>query len=119
MRFEARELKPYAEPVASKDLLVEAIYFSVQFVDDEMLIPELEPLVFIGRDLSPGDHGTLDFQDAGSYRQGIRFESNETEDAAFFAQGENAINHIFEYERALDLLLTCSIRRNKRRRGAT
>jgi hypothetical protein len=119
MRFEARELKPYAEPVASSDLQVGAIYFSVQFVDDQMLIPELDPLVFIGRDLSPGDHGTLYFQDAGSYRQGIKFESTETEDAAFYAQGESEINHIFDYERALDLLLTCSIRRNKRRGGDT
>jgi hypothetical protein len=113
MRFEARELKPYDDPVVSSELKVGMIYFSVQFVDDEMLIPELDPLVFIGRDLTPDDQGMLYFQDAGSYRRGIRFESNQTEDAAFYAQREDEINHIFPYERALDLLLTCSMRRKK------
>ena len=119
MRFEGRELKSYAEPMASSALRVGAIYFSVQFIDEEMLIPELEPLVFVGRDLAPDDRGTLYFQDAGSYRQGIRFESAETDDAAFYAQGEDEINHIFEYEQALDLLLACSMRRKNRHGGST
>ena len=75
MRFEERELKPYAEPVVSDDLRVGSIYFYVQFVDDEMLIPVVEPLVFVGTDLTADDQGTFYFQDVESYRQGVRFES--------------------------------------------
>ncbi len=41
MRFEARELAQHAQPVRPADLAVGAIYFSVQFVDTEMLIPEV------------------------------------------------------------------------------
>jgi len=113
MRFEARELKPYAEPISAGDLQVGAIYFSVQFADDDMLIPIVEPLVFIGRHLTRDDQGSVYFQDAGSYREGIRFESPETGAAVFYAQAEHEINHVFEYERALDLLLACSLRRKK------
>lgn len=113
MRFEARDLKPYAEPMVPRALSVDAIYFSVQFVDDEMLIPELEPLVFIGRNLGVDDQGLLYFQDAGSYRQGRRFESGDTDDAVFYAQTDDEIKHIFEYERALDVLLTCALKRRQ------
>jgi hypothetical protein len=119
MHFNARELKPYAEPVMSSDLQVGAIYFSVQFIDDAMLVPELEPVIFLGRDLAPNDQRTLYFQDAGSYLQGIRFQSRETNGAAFYAQSDDEINHIFEFQRALDALLACSLRRNKEHGRAT
>lgn len=118
MHFERRELKSHAEPVSAAEVEVEATYFSVQFIDGEMLVPELEALVFIGRDLAPDDQGILYFQDAGSYREGIRFESAETSNAVFYAQRDNEINHIFEYERALDVLLACSLRRREQQ-GAT
>jgi hypothetical protein len=38
-----------------------------------MLVPELDPLVFIGRNLEPGDSERLYFQDAASYTSGIRY----------------------------------------------
>jgi hypothetical protein len=52
--FDGRELKPYAEPVSSNELEEDAVYFAVNYVDDEMLIPLMETLVFIGRNLEPG-----------------------------------------------------------------
>jgi len=87
------------------------VYFSLQFVDAEMLVPVLEPLVFIGQNLVPNDVGTLYFQDAGSYWLGTRFDSARDDQSAFYAQGEDEIEHIFEYERALELLVDCSMRR--------
>jgi hypothetical protein len=83
MHFEARELKSHAEPVSPAELQVGATYFSIQFVDSEMMIPELEALVFIGRELVPDHEASLYFQDAESYGKGIRFESVETGDAVF------------------------------------
>lgn len=114
MRFEARELKSYSEPVAPSELQIQTTYFSVQYVDEDMLIPELQPLVFIGKNLAQGDHGTLYFQDAASYRDGIRFESGSDE-GTFYMHTEDEPTRVFEYERALELLLACSLRREKAR----
>jgi hypothetical protein len=108
MRFEARDLKPYAEPVSPLDLKVDTIYFAVNFVDDEMLIPVVEPRVYIGKDLDAEEAG-LYFQDVDSYRRGIRFESSDGETEATFEIGTE--KHMFEYEKALDVLMRCALAR--------
>ncbi|MCI0349984.1 MAG: hypothetical protein L0Z53_11220 [Acidobacteriales bacterium] len=114
MRFEARELKPYAEPVSAEQLKVGEIYFSLQFHDEEMLIPILEPFVFLSRNLIPEAPDHLVFQTVESYRQGIRYETATEENYLDFQGGtEENINHIFEYERALDGLMSCALRRRK------
>jgi len=66
IRFEARDLKHYGEFVQPSDLIEGETYFAVQFLDDQMLVPKLDPLVFVGRNLEPGDAGRLYFQDAAS-----------------------------------------------------
>jgi hypothetical protein len=114
MRFEQRDLKPYAEPISSADLKVGDIYFAVNYVDDEMLLPTMETLVFIGRDLEPKDSGLVYFQDLASYRRGVRYSTAGKHDhARFFAGSENEVGHIFTYERALEQLMACSLRRRK------
>lgn len=62
MRFEARELKPHAEPVLAEELREGQIYFSLQYADEELLVPILLPLVFIGRNLAESDVDLLYFQ---------------------------------------------------------
>ena len=109
MRFEERELKPYAETVSPDKLQVGTVYFAVNFVDDEMLIPIMEPKVFIGRDLDPDRPGRFHFQDVDSYRRGVRFESSTRDDDVGFETGTE--RHLFEYEKALDVLMRCALRR--------
>src|SRR5262245_46597246 len=112
MEFEARKLKSYAEPVPTDSLAIGEVYFNVLFLDEETLIPTMEPVVFIGKNLATGDVDSLYFQDAASYRDGIRFGPDATdEDATFFTGSTRAV---FTYERALDLLLACSLRRRER-----
>ncbi|MGH9957713.1 MAG: hypothetical protein ACREBC_11390 [Pyrinomonadaceae bacterium] len=102
MYFEGRELKPYAEPVSSSELREGEIYFAVNFVDSEMLIPMMETLVFIGRNLKPGDKGNVYFQDIESYREGVRYSSASDEDIAKFEFGsENEVGHILSTKRRL------------------
>ncbi len=114
MRFEDRELKPYAEPVTASLLKEGEVYFSVQFADEDMLIPVMETWVFAGRRLDPEDtEGHLYFQDVESYLQGIRYASATPDNATFQVATEENANHIFEYERALDELMKCSLRRRK------
>lgn len=114
MRFEERELKDYAEPVTPGDLRSGAVYFSVQFVDEDLLVPVVQPLVFLGKDLPGAAQGHLSFQDFESYRQGVRYHSAGDNDRHFFQiAAPSNIKHIFEYERALDVLMSCALRRRK------
>ena len=112
MRFAERELKPYAEPVTPDRLKVGETYFGVQFLDEDGFVPVLEPKVFIGLDLEPeDDKDKFYFQDYASYRGGVRYDTASAEDQAVFETG--AEKHVFDYERALDVLLMCSLRREK------
>src|SRR6266403_5921240 len=115
MRFEERELKPYAEPVLAPDLKEGSVYFAVQYLDEGMLTPEMEALIFIGKNLGQGDVGQLYFQDAVSYREGIRYRSPSGDrEALIYRQSEAEISHIFEYEHALDELMGCALRRREK-----
>jgi hypothetical protein len=118
MRFEGRDIEACSEPVSPNSLREGTVYFSVGFVDREMLVPILEPFVFIGRNLTlevdfyPDEkEDRLFFQDAASYQRGVRFETATADDEAYF--DINNAKGMYEYERALDLLLACSLRRKK------
>jgi hypothetical protein len=114
VRIENREVKSYAEPVSATELQEESTYFSVQFVDDDMVVPIMLPLVFIGRNLNSGDVRRIYFQDAESFRRGIRYPSVPADSQAqFYEQDENELKHIFEFEHAIDVLIRCSIRRRE------
>lgn len=116
MNSENRELPTPAGPITASELKKGSVYFAVNYVDDNLLIPVMETLVFIGRDLKPGDSGLVYFQDIGSYLRGIRYGAVPEEGfAEFFAGSENEVNHIFEYEHALEKLIRCAIRRKERR----
>lgn len=112
MRFESRELKPYAEPVLASDLTEGSVYFFLNYADDAMLLPTMEPMVFIGRNLDTNDAGAVYFQDINSYQQGVRHDSTaKNENAAFYSGAENETSQVFQYEQALEELMRCSLRR--------
>jgi len=114
--FEGRELKPHAEPVSSTELTEGSVYFAVNYVDDEMLTPMMETVVFVGRNLEPDDVGTVYFQDVESYREGIRYGQNSQDEWAEFQTGsEKEIGHIFNFEQALDELMRCSLHRKSKK----
>jgi len=114
MRFEARDLKEYAEPVEAGQLEPGCVYFAVQFLDEEMLVPILEPWVFLGRDLRKGDVHLLYFQSFESHSGGLTLQSATQRDReSFQITSERGIKHIFEYDRALDVLMTCALRRTR------
>jgi hypothetical protein len=72
-------------------------------------------LVFVGQNLEPEDNGRVYFQDLESFSAGVRHDtSTEDDGAVFYAQQEKHLNHIFQYENALNELLRCSLRRQKR-----
>jgi len=71
LHFEGRDLKNYVEPVSASELREGEVYFAVNYVDNEMLVPIMEPLVFIGRNLESGDVSRVYFQDVESRREGV------------------------------------------------
>lgn len=112
MRFEGRDLKPYAEPVAENELKEGSVYFSVTYVDEDMHIPIVDTFVFIGRNLDEDDTCSVFFQDVESYQEGVRYGSIPNDSCAnFFKCTKNETSNVFEFERALDELLRCSLRR--------
>lgn len=125
MRFESRELKPYGEFVKSTDLVEGNVYFRLSFFDQDMLIPELMPLVFIGRNLQQDGPG-LYFQDLASHMAGERYNTDDwatlpkkvqaklidnEKECRFDIFEDSEITSVFEYEKALDQLMRCSIDR--------
>ena len=127
MLFESRELKPYGEFVRSAELVEGRIYFRVSFLDKNMLIPEMIPLVFIGRNLQPNSHD-LYFQDAASYIDGERHKPEDWDrimdensadirthdlDCRLETMEDKEYTIVFEYEKALDQLLKCSLERKR------
>jgi hypothetical protein len=131
--FPGRELPPYGEYVRSEDLVIGNVYFRVGFVDREMLMPEMTALVFVGRDLDAEDVGsgsqTLFFQDYRSYARGVRWgmdppsldaESEVERFEQFMSRGwfesadEKDVSNIFVFEKALEVLLRCSLKRHAR-----
>ncbi len=116
MYFDGRELQPSAERVLSTELEEGEVYFALNFVDDEMLIPIMETLVFVGKNLEPDDVGQVYFQDVESYLEGVRYGSASEDDLAKFESGsENEVRHIFHYEQALEGLMRCSLKRKGRK----
>ena len=111
MRFEEKDLTTYAEPVSASALKEDHIYFSVQYIDEALLVPTVETLVFVGRYVGSDGLNRLRFQDVGSHSQGIRYGSPDAGELCFQSPTEDGIKHIFEYEKALDELMRCARRR--------
>jgi hypothetical protein len=113
MRFEARELPTYSEHYPASRLRDGEVYFRVRFWDQDLLVPQLDPVVFIGRDLGLDDTdiGFLYFQDLRSYSDGTRFGNPSGDEPVFERFLANQSSGVFDYEGALNELLRCSLRR--------
>src|SRR5262252_1532843 len=107
MHFSGREVESFAETVPEEQLVVGRTYFSVHFADAEMLEPELEALVYIGRDLF-AESPEYYFQDAASFRAGLTYQNGVTDEVDVHCAASGQV-HVMEFDRALDRLLYCSL----------
>jgi len=117
LHFE-RDLPTHAEPVSASDLEIGETYFSVQYLDEDLLVPKVETLILAGKEQDTGGGAVFCFQDLDSYRQGIRHGSADVMKGVFYLQDERDVKHIFKYERAVDELIKCALRRRKREQAA-
>jgi|1185.fasta_scaffold1020535_1 hypothetical protein len=111
--FPTRELQPGAEPVDLQHLKVGAYYFAVQYIDEDLCVPTVETLVYLGRGLQPGDEGLLYFQNADSYSGKPFRPGMNALRANVYAQPEDQVNHIFDFEHGLEELMRCLVRRKR------
>ncbi len=115
--FAARRLPRAPQYVNENDLSEGEVYFAVSYLDDAMLIPELTPLVFLGRRLEGDDEESmLHFQDYDSYRQGVRWKELRSPDVqgvhgTVLSIESGGSTDVSDYEHALEILLRCSLRR--------
>jgi len=110
--FPATELKPYAEPVSPHEMEEGRVYFAVQFSERNLLVPRLEPWIFLGQDLDGDSRNKRYFQDFDSYCAGLRYaEQGEADSVCFQVYGPEEGKHIFDYEHALKQLMRCGLRR--------
>jgi len=110
--FPATELPPYIEPVSPQDMQKGRVYFSVQFLDRNLLVPRLYPLIFLGHDLDGDSTNLRYFQDFDSYLAGERYgKHGEEQSACFEVCGPEGGQHICDYEHALLVLMSCALKR--------
>ena len=123
MIFESRELKSSADFVQVSELKEGTVYFHLLFCDDDLLIPWMEPVVFIGRNLEPHEVDRAYFQDLDSYREGIRYDAltnqkspDADEDVLFqsFQEKSGTVMAVYEFESALESLMWCSLKRREK-----
>jgi hypothetical protein len=105
----------WAEYATASSLEVGRVYFVVGYVDDAMLFPEVDPVVYAGENLLPGDEGIQYFQDFQSYTEGTRHATACAEAPARFVTFSAAEGGaVFEFQKVVDELLRCSLRRGGR-----
>lgn len=113
IQFDQRDLPRAAEPVHSDQLSIGETYFNIAYADEAMTIPVMESLVYIGKNLDDDESDNLYFQDVESYRAGARITDPETDSSigTLYAWPPGGLNSVFEFERGLEELLQCFIRR--------
>lgn len=116
MHFESRELQPFAEPMTSDNLKEGSVYYFIEYLGDNMFVPKVDTVVFIGRNLDADAVGRVYFQDIESYEQGNRYELAANfpgPQARFYVSSELDVNHVFDFEHALEELMRCSVGRKE------
>lgn len=111
------DLNSFATPVVSSQLEHGEIYFMLNYLDNQMLVPDIKTLVFLGRNLAGDSDSLLYFQDIGSFPTiGPISPSYEGQSNIFHCE-DDQLKGIFLLENAIDELLRCAKRRSKRMPG--
>lgn len=116
LHFPGRDVPPYGEYASAASLVEGRVYYRMTYLDEELTIPDMQPFAFIGRNLRDGDEDHLYFQDAESYRAGVRYEDSTRKHDIDVEVHRVASDtpFVYEFEKALDRLLYLSLERQGR-----
>lgn len=113
MRFQGRDLKPYADSVDPELLERGTVYYTVTYFNEELTVPHLLPLMYCGR------ANEADFSEIGvrltDSGDNFVFQLAETVGAPYNSEhfrlfGMDELAGVYTFEAALDELLRCSLR---------
>lgn len=107
-------MKVRAKSVRSSELVEGSTYFMVAYADDDMHVPMVEPLVFLGRDINGKADGQLYFQDAQSYMHGGPHPENTTDDQELFKFPDDGLGSILTLDEAVEEMQRCLARKHRR-----
>ncbi|MBT2119744.1 hypothetical protein KK141_21675 [Dyella sp. LX-66] len=115
LTFEKREIDFYAQHVTYDELTVGDDYYMISYADGDCKIPVMESLIYLGKNIVGLDSAeTLYFQDAESYRAGVRVtDSPERGTYELHGLKPDQLDMIYDFERALEELMRCSMQRKK------
>ncbi|NOT71745.1 MAG: hypothetical protein HOP09_10855 [Hyphomicrobium sp.] len=116
LHFPGRQLNTFATSVDKERLVVGEAYFTVVFFDEDMTIPKMETIIYLGQSsidqiakkkkLLAIEGELYVFREIENHRCGI-----DKNDIAF-EQAELA--GVYEFEAAIDVLLRCALCRTTR-----
>ena len=110
MLFPTRELKPYVRPIAKNELRAGSVYYSVGYVEREMLTPNITTMVYVGT-----KDGLFSFQDIESFQDGLDHSSAGSDDRIrLYNYDSHSLASVYSFEEGLDSLLRCWSRRQDR-----
>ena len=82
--------------------------------DDEMLIPEIKTLVYLGKNIENDKIGSYYFQDYESYKQIGAFPQNRQGCGEVFALPEKGLVNIRDLTGVIEFLRRCAERNDRR-----
>lgn len=104
-------------PIQAIELVVGEIYFTVHYVDNDMLLPVMETLVYLGSSITNEFKDRLVFQDLDSYTDLGIYPNNEephpTEKLNIYSWATNSFKGIYNLDDVVIILKACSERRKK------
>jgi hypothetical protein len=104
--------------VDASRLVVGRMYLAISYLDDDCLVPVVESLVFLGRNVDGEDEHALYFQDAESHREHGAFPNVQGGDARIVVTGPTPPPNLFELDGAVDELSRCAERTRRTRSSA-
>lgn len=111
MQVFSQTLSPLGVPASR--LTVGGLYFVVSYLDEECIIPIVDSLIFLGRNLEGHSEKALYFQDAASHRESGPYPNahNETATVTVVDSDSDLPPNLFELEGVLDELARCAQRK--------
>lgn len=104
-------LSAYIDPVDVSELEEEEIYFMLSYVDDNLFVPQIRTLIFLGRDVAEEKEGLLYFQDVDSYIRLGRYPNSSNGSGEIYICADDQLACFFTLANAVLALKNCVERR--------